>query len=145
MTTGILLDTHVPLWLEAQLPIRPAAQLEIARATLTRRLFVSDISLWEFGVAIHKKNLERRPDLDGLSIDAWFRNVTRRFGIRAMNISRAIALEAAEVPGIYGSGDPGDCFLIATAHVRKLALVTRDAKMIKMSERHPDYLNVIPC
>jgi len=101
--------------------------------------------LWEFGVAIHKKNLERRPNLDGLSIESWFRRSTRRFGIRTTHISRSIALEAANVPGIYGSGDPGDCFLIATARVRQLALVTRDAKMTDLANRRPDYLTVVPC
>ena len=131
--------------MEAESVIRPAAQLEIAGATLARTLLISDISLWEFGVAIHKKNLERRPNLGGLSIEAWFRSATRRFGIRATNISRSIALEAANVPGNYGSGDPGDCFLIATARVRQLALVTRDARMIELANRRPDYLTVVPC
>jgi len=49
------------------------------------------------------------------------------------------------LPGICGYGDPGDCFLIATAHVENLTLVTRDARIIELANRRPDYLTVIPC
>lgn len=54
-------------------------------------------------------------------------------------------MEAANVPGIYGSGDPGDCFLIATARIRRLSLVRRDSKMIALAKREPDYLDVTVC
>jgi PIN domain nuclease of toxin-antitoxin system len=59
--------------------------------------------------------------------------------------SRTIAIETANVPSIYGRGDPGDCFLIATAHVRKFPIVTRDAAMADLALRRPDYLRVITC
>ena len=49
------------------------------------------------------------------------------------------------IPGVYGSGDPGDCFLIATARVRRLSLVTRDTKIIALAKRERDYLDVIVC
>jgi PIN domain nuclease of toxin-antitoxin system len=53
--------------------------------------------------------------------------------------------EAALVPAIYGSGDPGDCFLIATARVHNLSLVTRDDPIIELAQLNPGYLSVIPC
>jgi PIN domain nuclease of toxin-antitoxin system len=56
-----------------------------------------------------------------------------------------VAVEAAAVPAVYGSGDPGDCFLIATARIRKLALVTRDSRILELAARDPGYLSVIPC
>ena len=101
---------------------------------------MSDISLWELGVASHKKAFERRPDLQGLTLDAWFAKKATSYGIRSLCISSRIALEAANVPSIYGSGDPGDCFLIATARIRKLTLVTRDYRIIKLANEERDYL-----
>ena len=60
-------------------------------------------------------------------------------------ISSAIALEAAQVPANYGYGDPGDCFLIATARLNSLTLVTRDARMLALSERLSGYLSATAC
>ena len=54
-------------------------------------------------------------------------------------------MEAGNVPGVAGWGDPGDCFLIATAHIEGLTLVTRDTKIIELAGRRPDYLKVMPC
>ena len=60
-----------------------------------------------------------------------------------LDIDPRIAIEAAAVPAIYGYGDPGDCFLIATARIRKLTLVTRDTRIIALAKREPAYLTVM--
>jgi len=143
MTSGLLLDSHILLWLEAESQIRPEARFEIARARALNRLYMSDISLWELGVAVYLKAFERRPNLQGLSIDSWFHKTTTLFGIHRLRISPRIAIEAAAVPAIYGYGDPGDCFLIATARIRKLTLVTRDTRIIALAKREPAYLTVM--
>jgi len=145
VSRGFLLDSHVLLWLDQELLIYSPAAYEIAKAGATGRLFVSDISICELGVASHKKSLEKRPDLRGLSIDGWFDETTNRLGARTIRITQAIAVEAANVPGIYGSGDPGDCFLIATARLRRLSLVTRDTKIIALAKRERGYLDVTVC
>jgi PIN domain nuclease of toxin-antitoxin system len=54
-------------------------------------------------------------------------------------------LEAARVPAIYRNADPGDCFIIATARVRNLTVVTRDARMRSLPDLNPGYLAVIAC
>jgi PIN domain nuclease of toxin-antitoxin system len=145
MTRGLLLDSHILLWLESEQRIRPETQFEIAAAAASRRLYMSDISVWEIGVALHKKSFDRRPDLQGLSVEAWFLRTVKLYGIQRIRISSRIALEAAKVPAISGYGDPGDCFLIATAHVRKLSLVTCDEKLLELAARDPKYLSVLRC
>ncbi len=145
MTQGLLLDSHVLLWLESESQVRLQTQLAIAVAKASAKLYMSDISLWELGVASHKKVFERRPDLQGLTLEAWFAKKATSYGIRSLRITSRIAVEAANVPSIYGSGDPGDCFLIATARIRKLTLVTRDTKIVKLVRENPDYLSIIEC
>jgi PIN domain nuclease of toxin-antitoxin system len=135
----------VLLWLDQDLLIYSPAAYGIAKAGASGKLFVSDISIWELGVALYKKSLERRPNLRGLSIEEWFAQTTKRLDARIIRISQAIAIEAANVPGVYGSGDPGDCFLIATARMRRLSLVTRDSKMIALAKRDQGYLDVTVC
>lgn len=145
MIDGLLIDTHALLWLRAGTPLRPEAAFAIASAIALKRLFLSQMFFWELGLAMQKSRIERRPDLGGLSVEAYTADVVQRYGIQFAAISDAVAREAAGVPVISGFGDPGDCFLIATAHVEKLTLVTRDRKIIDLYKDRPDYIKVVPC
>jgi PIN domain nuclease of toxin-antitoxin system len=141
--SGLLLDTHAVIWMIAGEPLRPSAEARIAAAQAARMLFISPITAWEVGVgALKRKN---RPDIQGLSPDIWFDKAVLSIGARVLPITKAIAVEASRVPAIYGSGDPGDCFLIATARVRRLSLVTRDERIANLANRVPGYLQVFPC
>jgi PIN domain nuclease of toxin-antitoxin system len=117
----------------------------IAAAQAANALFVSPISAWEAALALRHRNLERRPDLLGQDAAGWFRRGRQRTGARVVRIELRIALEAGRVPEAIGHGDPGDCFLIATARVRSLPIVTRDRLMAEVAKMRPDYLRVIPC
>ena len=66
-------------------------------------------------------------------------------GARLATVSVAVAAEASAVPAVYGSGDPGDCFIIATARVRRLPVVTRDGRMLALAASAPDYLEAVEC
>jgi PIN domain nuclease of toxin-antitoxin system len=142
---GILLDTNALIWFLANEPLDGEALFNIGFAQAADTLFVSPISAWEASLAAQKRNQANRPNLGGLDAAAWFSEGHKSIGARIVPIKQRIALEAAKVPSIYGSGDPGDCFLIATARVRKLAIVTRDRRMIELAEENPDYLSVIAC
>jgi PIN domain nuclease of toxin-antitoxin system len=145
MTRGLLLDTHVLLWLEKRSPLASGTLLRTASAAIARSLYLSDVSIWELGVAITKRDISKRPDLEGLPPAVWVDRFARRFDTRKLPISAKVMAEAALVPAIYGSGDPGDCFLIATARVHNLSLVTRDDPIIELAQLNPGYLSVIPC
>lgn len=142
---GLLLDTNALIWFVAEEPMLPEALFAIADAQAGDALFVSPLSAWEAAVAVRKRNPDRRPNLLGDDAAAWFRRARRSTGARLATITASVALEAARVPAIYGSGDPGDCFIIATARVRKLAVVTRDGPMTTLAEAQPDYLSLIQC
>ena len=146
MNAGLLVDTHVLIWLDTGAPIRPQALFQMDQASRhPSRLFTSDISLWEIGVVDRKTQAAKRPDLQGLTPAAWVDEIATRFRLHTLGISSAIAQEAADVPVVYGPGDPGDCFLIATARLHNLAVVTRDARILELASRRPDYLSAIPC
>ena len=142
---GLLLDTNALIWLLSGDPLDEAALFAIAEAQAAKALFVSPISAWEAALAQQKANPARRPNLSGLDAATWFQRGRRNIGARLATISQLIALEAARVPGIYAIGDPGDCFLIATARIRKLSIVTRDTQMAELAAKQPHYLSVICC
>jgi len=141
----VLLDTHCLIWLVEGAPLETRALFDIAKAQSTRELFVSPISAWEVGLAALKQPPTKRPNLLGLAPDLWWRRSTRKVGAHILPISNAIASEAAIVPSIYGYGDPGDCFLIATARVNDLTLITRDGPISGLSKRLPNYIRTLPC
>jgi PIN domain nuclease of toxin-antitoxin system len=142
---AVLLDTHALIRFLAGEPLSGIALAEIAQAQMEGTLFVSLISAWEAGTAVLKPNPVRRPNLQGLSVDVWFKRGIRKIGAKTIPIDFSIALEAATIPSFYGSGDPGDCFLIATARVRRLTLLTRDKKIEELTERHPEILRILKC
>ena len=142
---GLLLDTHALIWFVAGAPIEDTALFAIADAQQANRLFVSPITAWEAALAIRKGDPERRPELAGDDSASWFRRARQITGAQLAPIASAVALEAARVPGVYGSRDPGDCFIIATARVRRLTVVSRDSLMTNLADNRPDYLWLVQC
>ena len=138
----LLLDTHALLWLVRGEALARAALDAIAAAQEAGTLYASAITAWELGVADLKR--ANRPEL-GPAPDRWFRRALRSTGTKLATITPAVAAEAAQVPAIYGRGDPGDCFLIATARVRRLALVTRDGPLLRLAAARPSYVRTLEC
>jgi PIN domain nuclease of toxin-antitoxin system len=141
--SALLMDTHALVWLTSGQVLEPAAQAAVVEAQGTDGLWVSAISAWEAGAALTKRS--GRPDLGGLTAAAWFRAVLALPGTRLVQITRRIALEAADVPARVGHSDPGDCFLIATARVKRLPIMTRDDRMLRLARERTDYLSAIAC
>jgi len=138
----LLLDTHALLWL-LRGELRTQAALDaVAAAQDASALYASAITAWELGVAELKRT--SRPEL-GMAPGAWFRRALRLTGTKLATITPAIAAEAAAVPAVYGRGDPGDCFLIATARVRRLSLVTRDGPILQLAAARPSYVQAVEC
>jgi len=138
----VLLDTHALLWLVRGEFRTEAAIAAVRAAQDAGRLYVSAISAWELGVAELKRR--DRPEL-GMPAAAWFRRALALTGTRLTTITAVVAAEAAAVPAVYGSGDPGDCFIIATARVRRMPVVSRDGRMLTLAETAPNYLQAVEC
>jgi PIN domain nuclease of toxin-antitoxin system len=115
--TGLLLDTHVLLWLLEDSP-RLGAQAR-DRITGGESVFVSAASMWEVSIKANLGKLTLPPDLEGL---------TDRSGLRDLPISRrhALAADLAALP----HRDPFDAMLVAQAAIERLTLLTADAKLL---------------
>jgi PIN domain nuclease of toxin-antitoxin system len=141
--SDVLLDTNAAIWFMARDRMDPTALEAVAEAQITGRIFVSPISAWEAGLALRKRF--GQPDLGGRDAAQWFRALLKVPGVKIANLTRRVAFEAAGVPAMFGRGDPGDCFLIATAHVKKARIVTRDRQILRLAEINPGYLRAIRC
>lgn len=108
-------------------------------------LFVSPITAWELSIATQKRRVAGRPHLGEDPPERWFREAVRATSARVIPVRHRISCEAAKVVTETGHKDPGDCFLIATARVRRMPIVTRDEIMQGIAAEKPDYLDVIVC
>ena len=116
--SGLLLDTHVLLWWQADDErLSPAARAAIADQD--QRVFVSAASAYEIALKAGRGRL-KLPDL----ADRWFRRRMRDNGFLVLAISSAHALAAGVLP--LAHRDPFDRLLIAQAHAESLAVVTAD-------------------
>jgi PIN domain nuclease of toxin-antitoxin system len=139
---GIVLDTHVLLWLMTQPEnFHEDALLAIAAAQTDGKLFVSPVTAWELALAVNKKS--NPPDIGGLSVKDWFKAAVAGTSSKIVPIGPAIALEAANVVFATGHKDPGDCYILATALCKKATVVSRDNVFFKMARS--GFVNVIKC
>jgi len=115
--SGLLLDTHVLLWLLDDNPRLGARTRE--RINETAAVYVSAASTWELSIkaAIGKLTL---PDDVGAAID--------RSGLRDLPVTRAHTLQSTLTA--LPHKDPFDALLIAQSKAEKLTFVTADQKLL---------------
>lgn len=122
---GLVIDTHVWLWLEAD-PDRlgEAACTRIEQAARAGRLWVSVMSAWEIGMLVAKDRIRL-----SMPVDEWVRQASATPGMQMLGLIPEIALESTRLPDAP-HGDPVDRMLIASARVHNLTLVTADEKIL---------------
>lgn len=143
---GLLLDTHVLYWLvSGEEQLTNEALVAIGEAQEAKALLVSPITAWELAVATSKARVAGRPHLGDNPPARWFRDAVAATEARIVPVQQRISIAAADVVTRTGHRDPGDCFLIATALVRKVPMLTRDAIIRGIAIEHPNYLEVMAC
>ena len=123
---GLLLDTHTWLWLADGTPgrISRSALQRVERAGRSRQVFVSSISVWEIGMLIARKRIGL-----AVSIDEWLAQSLAHDRLGLLALDARVALESTRLPGTV-HGDPADRFLVATARMHDLHIVTADRKIL---------------
>ena len=119
----LLLDTHIWLWSlldPAKLVRRVAKELQNS----DNELWLSPISIWETLILCRKGRLvlDQEPS-------AWIDKAMRAAPLTEAPLTTQVALETASVR--LAHRDPADCFLVATARVFDLTLVTADELLIR--------------
>jgi len=120
----LLLDTHVWLWRLLE-PARLARSAATILSDSASELYLSPISVWETLVLARKGRLELEP-----TPHLWVREALRRSSLKMAPLTHAIAI-ASEDLADFGSNDPADRFLVATALEHDASLVTADARMLE--------------
>ena len=115
---NLLLDTHIWLWAL----IEPERLPPAAAATITTegtRCWLSSLSIWEALMLAERGRIE----VDG-DAASWVREALSRWPLEIADLSAEIAFASRRLPTAHA--DPVDRFLLATARVLDLTLVTAD-------------------
>ena len=124
----ILLDTHVWWWSINEPENLSDAALNAIRETKTDQRAIASISIWEFAMMAARKKIELK-----ITPAEWLLYALGKTGIRVMEISPEVAIEACSLPGNFHK-DPADRIIVATARVNHRALITKDKKIIEYPE-----------
>jgi PIN domain nuclease of toxin-antitoxin system len=123
----ILLDTVALIWLVQSNSMKEAAREALRTAELqSTPLAVSAITAWECCL------LEKRGDTGGSlggNGESWFYAAVRRAKLIVLPIDDRIAIGSRRLSGFTGD-DPADRFVVATARVHDLPLITSDSRIL---------------
>lgn len=117
MSDPLLLDTCALIWLSAgggELSSKTLERIENARA-----VFVSSISAFEISLKHKKGGIELPCDAQ-----SWYLKIVGHHDISEIPIDHRIAGASVQLPDFHK--DPCDRFIIATAMIHRLPVVTGD-------------------
>lgn len=119
----LLLDTHIWLW-SALDPARLSKRVRVALENRENELWLSPMSVWETLVLARKKRLilESTPE-------QWVRRALNDLPVREAPMSHEVAIQSEALR--LNPNDPADRFIVATALVYELTLVTADKQLMK--------------
>ena len=118
----ILLDTHALVW-SFLAPNRLSALAAQLLENEDTEIYVSPITAWECIVLYEKGRLVLEPDPE-----EWIRRRLRELRPREAAITTEVALRSRALD--FGTADPADRFLAATASVFDLVLLTADSRLL---------------
>jgi PIN domain nuclease of toxin-antitoxin system len=122
----LLLDTHIWLWSVLE-PKRLARRVAKEIEDSNNELWLSPISIWELIVLWQKGRIVLEED-----IERWVPQAMRSLPLREAFVTYEVARETGRLQLTHR--DPADGFLLATAKVFELTLVTADAHLLNVPE-----------
>ena len=119
----LLLDTHIWLW-SALEPARLSKRVSRALDDPKNELWLSPMSVWETLVLARKARVALDP-----SPEQWVRRALRELPVHEAHLNHEVAIRSEAIK--LGHDDPADRFLVATALVHDLTLVTADRRLLR--------------
>jgi PIN domain nuclease of toxin-antitoxin system len=123
---NLLLDTHIWIWSLLQ-PERIVPRVRRALEDRANEKWLSPISVWELVILAEKKRLSLNMD-----VDQWVAQAMDAAPLREAPLTAEVALATSKTR--LSHRDPADAFLVATAKVFDLTLVTADARLLHAKE-----------
>ncbi|MCK6453220.1 MAG: type II toxin-antitoxin system VapC family toxin [Alphaproteobacteria bacterium] len=132
MSDGLLLDTHITLWLDSgdERLRRATRSLIDACWQSGGTIFLSAVTVWEIALLVDTGRIE----LD-VAVEAWVDRFLGRPGIEAAPLGHRAASRSYRLHR-FEHRDPADRLLMATAIDLACPLVTYDERIARFARRH---------
>ena len=121
----LLLDTHIWIWSDGE-PHKLSSEVARELGDPGNDRYLSAVSIWEIIVLLEKRRIRSVGDFG-----VWFKSSKEALNLIEVPITWEVAHELRFT--ILGHGDPADRFLVATAKVYDLTLVTADERLMNIS------------
>ena len=122
---NLLLDTHIWIWNDLQ-PEKISSHVAKELADSANALWLSPVSIWELVLLQEKKRLQLRQGLG-----QWVKESIRDLDLNEAPFTWEVS---QELPfAMLPHRDPADRFLVATARVYDMTLVTSDEKLLSVA------------
>ena len=121
-----LLDTHIWLWSALQ-PERLSRRVATTLADPENELWLSPMSVWELIILCRKGRFRLQRDLA-----TWVANSVSE--LRLIEAPLTVEVPLAMSSMSFSHADPADQFLVASAKVFGLILITADEKLIAIPD-----------
>jgi PIN domain nuclease of toxin-antitoxin system len=119
---NLLLDTHIWLWNDLE-PWRISSEINRELASPDNRLWLSPVSIWEAIVLLEKRRISLTQDFG-----QWVDESIKALQLQEASLTWEVAHELRFT--LLGHRNPADRFLVATAKVYDLTLVTSDQRLL---------------
>ncbi len=120
----LLLDTHIWIWSNVEAH-KLSSEVMRELSSPENERYLSAVSVWEVILLLEKKRVQLNGDLG-----EWFEKSKLELGLIEVPLNWEIAHEIRYT--ILGYRDPADRFLVATAKVYDLTLVTADERLMQI-------------
>jgi len=124
----VLLDTHILIWWflgSSDLPTRYREILQHSEATPDSNdvVGISIISYWEIAQLVQRGRVHLP-----ISLDQWFKEIDDNPWFTVFPLDRSVILESTRLGPDFHK-DPADRFIVGTARIENLRLMTVDQKI----------------
>ena len=121
---NLLLDTHIWIWSVLE-PKRLSQLVKRELTSSANQLWLSSVSIWELLLLHRKRRIELNED-----VITWVGKTLGMLRLNEAPLTIEVAIETAAVK--LSHGDPADRFLVASAKVFGLTLITSDERLIRV-------------
>jgi PIN domain nuclease of toxin-antitoxin system len=120
----LLLDTHIWIWCYLE-PQKLTSDVARELTNPAHERYLSPVSIWEMVFLLEKRRIQIKEDFG-----VWVTNSSREMKLRDAPLTWQVAHELRFT--MLGHRDPADRFLVATAKVYDLTLVTADQQLMNV-------------
>jgi PIN domain nuclease of toxin-antitoxin system len=121
---NLLLDTHIWIWNELE-PWKITSEINRELASPDNQLWLSPVSVWETVVLLEKRRISLKQDFR-----QWVDESVTALQLQEAALTWEVAHELRFT--VLGHRDPADRFLVATAKVYDLTLITSDERLLSV-------------